>query len=280
MSKLLVLLSRNRNRFLNSFGILRAPQRPPISKKFRSHPFLNNVKQRIKGFPLMIYPTNLCLLSFLFWSQTPDNITSSKDNEQIKTEIKTLLKKSEEYILDDNLKSAKKILQEALDLSESSNLYYEITNIYELLAIVVFKEGNFQEAEDMLVRFIEKLQQLGYSENHNSIIRFKLKLSRLYEMVGNTQMAEIGFKNCIDVQEKKLMTIAHEEFQLANGIYVSCLFWYGLFLFEQNKLIQAKEYLMKSLKQLDKPHHLGTNQIMVIHYHNAEVCTRLKVSFN
>lgn len=202
--------------------------------------------------------------------QSVEGNVGSKDIEK---NLIILILAAERNIIEGNTEVAKSNLYEALQLSEKSQTFSSIATIYDLLATIAFREGSVPEAEDMLVRFIEKLIGLGYPETHNSIVRFKLKLSRLYHIIGNREMAEIGFRNCIDTQEEKLTKDKNDE--LTNLIYISSLFWYGRFLTENNELDKASSVLKKTLTYIDRSNTITPSQLMVVLYHNAEVAFKL-----
>lgn len=240
-------------------------------------------------------------------------ITSSSDFE---VDINNLIKKADDYISQNDLTEAKIILYDVLKKIEQSNRNYtNISTVYDLLAYILIAEGSLFEIENLLVTFIERLLLLGYPENHNSIIQFQLKLSRLYHIAGNSEMADIGFRNCIEKQEDKLWKrkrekvatnnnkndndvnnknnnkkyYNHNDKKLKNNnvnviddddksnlIYLSTLFWYGRFLMEQNDFGRAKSYMVKAIKQIPITELITDEQHIVILYHAAEIAFNLK----
>lgn len=215
------------------------------------------------------------ILSIFPRKPTPETYQNAYEVERV---ISDMVVKAEKMVIDGKLPEAKAVLLEALKLAEDTTVFSNISSVYDLLSTIAFKEGGIPEAEDMLVKFIEKLIQLGYPENHNSIIRFKLKLSRLYQSVGNRDMAELGFRDCINTQEEKLMKNKASD-ELTSLIYVSSLFWYGRFLSEYGEYQKAKAVLKKALNSLASTHSVSAAQVMVVLYYNAEVAYILKVSF-
>lgn len=174
---------------------------------------------------------------------------------------------------------AKKVLRETLNLADECNDMRQVPAVYDMLVTIAIVEGNIMDAEEMLVRFIEKLIQNGYADTDNEIVRYKLKLCRLYQMVGNTQMAEIGYRSCVATQEAKctsplvgtgdVVVIVPDE--VTQMLYMSALFWYARFLTEGNDLPRAKQLMAKALAQQKLRPVLQPTQMMVVLYHAAEI---------
>lgn len=96
---------------------------------------------------------------------------------------------------------------------------------------------------------------------------------------GNSIMAEIGFRNCIDILEEKLKK-AHDNIDMAtNLIYVNSLFWYSHFLTykaDTIDLVKAKRCIDKLLKQLDKPNVITLTQLITVLDHASEIQFKAK----
>lgn len=168
---------------------------------------------------------------------------------------------------------AKEQLQNALVLSESQKEYGNLAPIYDLLVALAIHEGKISDAEEMLVRFIEKFIQIGLADTDNQIVRYKLKLSRLYQIVGNSEMAEIGFQNCVRTQENKILSGTNDP--ATQALYMSSLFWYGRFLTEGSDLVKAQHYMLKALENERANHVLDPIQLMVFLFHTAEISFKL-----
>lgn len=66
----------------------------------------------------------------------------------------------------------------------------------------------------------------GVPENDNQVIDFKLRLARIYSTYNQLELADIGFKNCLDEQ---LTKIQEGDTTTRTGLlYINCMFWYGL----------------------------------------------------
>lgn len=238
--------------------------------RFPANTFRNSLEKKCTD--PMRRPSTM-LLPAIVWVQC------SAKKPEINEMITNLVIKANQAINSGNYQEAKQHLNSALEMSEKYHMYAQVPSIFDDLILISKREGTVLEVEELLIRFIEKLILIGFKETDNSILRYKLKLSKLYHVVGNTEIAELGFRDCINVLEEKLRKEIEDP--LTNSIYISSLFWYGRFLTEEDDLDRAKIYLKKAL-DFTKTHEkvLTPNQIMVILYHNAEVAFRLKVRIN
>ena len=120
-------------------------------------------------------------VGFLFKTEDEINLKLIEDNKNAGPRILSLILSAEDNYTSKDYNESKKDLQLALDLAESAREFENIWRIFELLATISFEEDPVLTAEEKIIRFIEKLQQYGYEENDDSIMRFKLRLSRLYQ---------------------------------------------------------------------------------------------------
>lgn len=188
-------------------------------------------------------------------------------------EILKMIGQAKQMIQDNNFSGANALLQKALATAESLKEYSNLTAIYDLLVMLAIHDGRISEAEEMLVRFIEKLIQIGYADTDNQIVRYRLRLSRLYQIVGNSEMAEIGYRNCVRTQENKIKEGTLDA--ATNSLYMSSLFWYGRFLTEGSDLVKAQHYMLKALENERNNHILEPIQLMVFLFHTAEISFKL-----
>lgn len=204
-----------------------------------------------------------------------NDVTTPIIEEDYQSKIYQILLQSKQLIKTEQFEVAKILLREALALTNSSQDFSNVTLIYDLLLGVALIEGNLIAAEDMLVRFIEQLIQIGYSDTDNKIVSYKLKLCRLYQMAGNAEMAEIGYQSCVSIQENKLSVPSDTTTHL---LYLSSLFWYGRFLTQRNELQKAKGCMTKALEHEYRHSNLSIlqpAQRMVLLYHSAEIVFKM-----
>lgn len=197
--------------------------------------------------------------------------SEKKDVKDLMTSIITALR-------EENLFDARAHINEGIQISEQNHFNEYLPHLYDLLVTVTMREGNNSQAEEILVRAIEKLTEVGYRETDNEIIQFKLMVARLYQIKGNAAMAGIGFLNCISIQEAKFG--ANSEIDEATStLYLSLLFWYSIFLTDENKLSDSKNYMKKALEISKSTSTVEAGQTVVILYNLAELSFRLKVIF-
>lgn len=162
------------------------------SEAFRANIYHLLLRARISTFrPNKNLPLNKSHKGCTFVAMTALGFILKTDNEinlqrifSIKNavpRILSLILSAEDNYKNKDYNESKKDLHLALDLAERAREYENIWRIFELLATISFEEDSVLAAEEKIIRFIEKLQQYGYEENDDSILRFKLRLSRLYQ---------------------------------------------------------------------------------------------------
>ncbi|EEB11875.1 conserved hypothetical protein [Pediculus humanus corporis] len=128
---------------------------------------------------------------------------------------------------DGNLEKSEKKFLNTLTLAEINNVYVGIIFICDFLSSVYMNLGNYEKAEDFLLQGLESLPKLGIPGDDNFVVNFNLKLSRLYSSNENDELAELSFKNCMEMQKKKLENSIDEETYI---LWMTILYWYGKFL--------------------------------------------------
>lgn len=193
---------------------------------------------------------------------------------EIEKRIASNIYKAEQLLAANRVEEAKKVLEDALIEAEQNRAYGNIAYIFDLLSSIAFYLVGVMEAEDLLTKYIERLQQIGFNEDDNNVVRFKLKLSRLYQLVGDLELAEYGFKNCIAIQENKMKAGKFDD--SSNMLYINCLFWYGRLLQDKKLFPEAKDYMNKAWDRIQQSENISSQQKMVVLYHSAEICEKLR----
>lgn len=137
----------------------------------------DNNRKFDKGFTL----ATTGVFGFLFKTDNKINLKLIENTKNAGPRILSYILSAEDNYISKNYNESKKDLQFALDLAENAREFEFIWRIFELLATISFEEDTVLAAEEKIIRFIEKLQQYGYEENDDCIMRFKLRLSRLYQ---------------------------------------------------------------------------------------------------
>ncbi|XP_055858349.1 tetratricopeptide repeat protein 19 homolog, mitochondrial-like isoform X2 [Episyrphus balteatus] len=224
---------------------------------------------------IKISPTQFATTAFISWliKRNSDEL-DSKTKIVAENQITQSIQQAEEFIHNGKLKEAKILLDNAIKLADENEAYENVSSLCDLLASIILSEGDFYEAENVLVKFIERLLQLGYPETHNSIVTFKLKLARIYQLLGSLEMSEYGFRDCIRVQEKKLEGQKQID-EESNAIYITALFWYGKLLADQQDFKRARKQYTKCWERILKTTNILPSQKMVVLHNIANVSAKL-----
>ncbi|KAL3265234.1 hypothetical protein HHI36_009448 [Cryptolaemus montrouzieri] len=240
--------------------------------KIHSIGFVVEPRLRHQQFPkrnenYSIIPISFALSSFKF-KPKPSKDTDVEDNIlHLMTLARIALEKGD-------TDRAEGILQMGLKISEDHKVYTGMPYMYDILSAIAFAKGNLEKAEQLLVSVIEKLVQVGIPEGSNHIVDFKLRLARIYSSYKETNLAEIGFRTCLNEQKCK---IAAGDLSSKTGIlYINILFWYGLHKIRMAEYSEAKTMLNTAYEYSNKIEGLSPYQEMVILYTLADLNMELQ----
>lgn len=164
---------------------------------------------------------------------------------------------------------AEAILEMGLKLCEEHKIYIAIPYMYDILVTIAFAESDTEKAETLLVTVVEKLAKIGTPETDHYIVDFKLRLARIYSGKKENELADIGFKSCLETQKEK---IRQGDVSTRTGmLYVNALFWYGIHKIRNEKYSEAKEMLATAYDFSNKIKGLSPYQEMVILYTLADL---------
>lgn len=245
--------------------------------KYKAKP-QSSFRQTINRFLILLPSTcffGLHLLSMERLKSETENSIHTTIVKAEKKDVQDLLLRIATEIREENLKDAMAYVDEGIQISEQNNFIEYLPSLYDLLVTITLRQGNNTLAEEILVRSIEKLTEIGYKEANNEIVRLQLILARLYQSRGDSEMAGLGFRNCLSIQETKV-NVDTELDEATSSLYLSLLFWYSIFLSGENQLIDSKNYMEKALefsKLTTKQH----TQTLVILHSLAELSFRLQV---
>lgn len=96
-------------------------------------------------------------------------------------------------------------------MAQDLNNQAAVTYIFDILANVAFKKGDFMKAKRLFVDVIERTLAEGIPAEDNKIIEMSLKLAVIYGEHKEYKNAEKGFKFCIQTQEDKIRKASDEE---------------------------------------------------------------------
>ncbi|ENN83593.1 hypothetical protein YQE_00052, partial [Dendroctonus ponderosae] len=165
------------------------------------------------------------------------------------------------------------ILEMGIKICEDYGVYVALPYMYDILASISFAMGNMDKAEHLLVSAIEKLVQIGTSDNDNQLVDFQLRLARIDSAYENNDMAEIGFRDCLNKQKSKIL--GGDTSTKTGMLYVNVLFWYGLHKIRSNEHKNAKELITSAYDYSQKIKGLSPYEEMVILYTLADLHMQL-----
>ncbi|XP_037041990.1 tetratricopeptide repeat protein 19 homolog, mitochondrial-like [Bradysia coprophila] len=247
----------------------------------RNTPKLSTRLQYFSNFFVVLPTTCLFGINLLKWNRANiDTIDSvipivlqTSGAEAKKENVSELIALITTKMREGNLEEAKSCIDEAICISEQNNFVEFLPQLYHFLVLATIREGKNLLAEEILVRSIEKLTELGYKETSNEIVRLQLILARLYQLRGDSAMAGLGFVNCITIQESKFNADGVTD-DVTTGLYLSLLFWYGLFLNDKGELFDSKRYMEKALTLSRSMPNNSERTIFILH-NLAELSFRL-----
>ncbi|KAJ8970673.1 hypothetical protein NQ317_012355 [Molorchus minor] len=196
---------------------------------------------------------------------------TQQDVEENITQLVTLARIALE---NGDLEKAQSILEMGISVGEEYRAYIIMPYMYDLLSSILFSTGNLKKAEEVLVRAIEQMVQLGSPENDTQIIDFKLRLARIYSFNDKHKLAEMGFRNCVALQEAKILN--GDTSTRTGTLYVNVLFWYAMHKIKTKEYKGAKRLIDNAYTYSLKIRGLTPYQEMVILYTMGDLNIQLE----
>lgn len=163
-----------------------------------------------------------------------------------------------------DMERAEAILQMGIKICEDHKINFGLPQIYDILATMAMAEGEIEKAESIMVTIIEKLIQNGMNEDDHYIVDFKLRLARIYSGYRENDLAEIGFKTCLNTQKDKITK--GDVSTRTSMLYMNVLFWYGVHMIRNERYKDAKTLLDRAHEYSQQIKGLSPYQEMVIMY--------------
>lgn len=170
-----------------------------------------------------------------------DDVSSEITLNDVEENLSHLLTLARIALEKGDTEKAEAIIQMGLKISEEHGLLIAVPFMYDILITIAFAANNLEKAENLLVDVVEKMAQIGTPENDHYIVDFKLRLARIYSANKNNELAEIGFKTCLETQKQKLLD--GDTTMRTGMLYVNVLFWYGVHKYKNGRHKEAKEML-------------------------------------
>lgn len=217
----------------------------------------NAVKLAGKGIALPILAPSLVRTL----SQRPK---TEPDGNDVENNVETLILLAKEALKHGDTEKAEAILEMGAKICDEYGIYGNLPFIYDILSMVAFALDDLGKCEAILVNAIEKLIKTGLRETDTYIIDFKLRLARIYNLNNELDLAEVGFKTCLAIQEGKILG---GDLSNSTGIsYINCSFWYGLHKIRKGEFKEAKKLVNNAYDYSLKIKGLNSYQEMVILY--------------
>lgn len=163
-----------------------------------------------------------------------------------------------------DVERAEAILHMGVKICDEHQIKFGLPQIYDILTTIAIAEGDIDKAENLLVTVIEKMIRSGVPENNNYILDFKLRLARIYSSSSENDLAEIGFKTCLEAQRNKIL---NGDVSTKTGLlYVNILFWYGIHMIRNERYANAKNLIDTAYDYSNRIKGLSPYQEMVILY--------------
>lgn len=151
---------------------------------------------------------------------------------------------------------------EEYDKWEADKILDSRIYVYDCLANLSFKMGEFEDAENLYKETMRGLFQKRVASDENSVLEISMKLCSIYVSQGKFEEAEIGYKYVIDSQEKKLKNNP-EMMEDSNSVALlgMCCDSYSRFLLMRGRLGEAREKIERAIELATKS--LGENNIQL-----------------
>lgn len=178
---------------------------------------------------------------------------------------------------------AENILHLALKLAQERRDMQAQRYIYDLLANVAFKKGDFPKAEKLFIQVTKELIASGTPPDDNSIVEISLKLASIYSQTNEREKAEIGFKFCIDTQAKKITEVNVNDAASLSELekdtvllWARSIDWFARYLLASGKTRDAIENFEKALDVSEKINGVSHPQTLVLLNDIGSVYTLIK----
>nr|XP_046265503.1 tetratricopeptide repeat protein 19, mitochondrial isoform X2 [Scatophagus argus] len=146
----------------------------------------------------------------LLWAAVAFSLFSSSDEDQQdearrkEDEMILLLKKAKLSVHRGQLQAASGFLHQAVVLAHQTNNHQAIIYTYSLMANLAYVQGHLDNAEKLFKAAMSFMLSGGTLEDDNAIIEMSLKLATIYAEQNKAELAEHGFRFCMESLEAKL----------------------------------------------------------------------------
>lgn len=220
------------------------------------------LKSKVYAPPCKKVTLTNCLLPSL--ALTSQNVLSQVTVVDVEENLSHLITLAQLALQKGDIERAEAILNIGLKLCSDHKITMALPYVYDILITIAFAQNQNEKAEGLLVNGIEKLIQSGLADNDHYVLDFKLRLARTYSAEKKNDLAELGFKTCLEAQKLKMVQGDHST--RTGLLYVNILFWYSVHMVRNEQFQEAKKLLTTAYEYSNKIKGLTPYQELVILY--------------
>lgn len=144
------------------------------------------------------------------WAAVAFSLFSSSDEEEKdeaqrkEEDMMLLLKKAKLSINRGNLQAASSFLHQAVALAHQTHNNQAIIYTYSQMANLAYIQGQLDSVEKLFKASMSFMLSGGTPEDDNAVIEMSLKLATIYAEQNKAELAEHGFRFCVESLEAKL----------------------------------------------------------------------------
>ncbi|XP_078101447.1 tetratricopeptide repeat protein 19, mitochondrial, partial [Sander vitreus] len=146
----------------------------------------------------------------VLWAAVAFSLFSRSDEDQRdeaqrkEDDIILLLKKAKLSVYRGQLQAASGFLHQAVALAHQTHNTQAIIYTYSLMANLAYIQGQLDSAEKLFKAAMSFLLSGGTPQDDNAVIEMSLKLATIYAEQNKAELAEHGFRFCLESLEAKL----------------------------------------------------------------------------
>ncbi|XP_019730644.1 tetratricopeptide repeat protein 19, mitochondrial isoform X3 [Hippocampus comes] len=201
---------------------------------------------------------------------------SSEEPSSKEEELIMLLKKAKLSMLRGELEAASSFLHAAAAIAHGERHRPAIIYTYSQMANLAYVQGHLTQAEKLFKAAMSYMLAGGMPQDDNAFVEMSLKLATMYAQENKAELAEHGFRFCLETLEGKVqkfeetpadqLTEADEVLRKDTRLLLGlCLDSHARYLASKKQLTQAAAHYRKALDICQKeqgPHHHQTLVLM------------------
>ncbi|KAK9305414.1 hypothetical protein QLX08_003546 [Tetragonisca angustula] len=206
--------------------------------------------------------------SFLF------NLFFPKEEQNDVEELIMTIKRSILLIQKKEFPKAEQMLHIALRQAQILQHYDGITYVYDVMANLAYDTNNYEKAKDLFKSVLQRLIAKGVSEDNLAVIHISLKISDIYNEIGDIEKANTGYKFCLQhLQNHLAKDNENEDVLQLLGLNLEK---YASMLFSQSDYKNALEYFTQAYDISIKINGEENEQTVILLNNLASVCYMLQ----